>query len=112
MTYSLDKMKNLVYNAPMFKRLIVIASVLAVTGLTSPAVSYAQTATPVPTPTTCTTVTQYGGSVSYICGAQTPVVSTGIGDNLALFGVFALGASGILFYFSKKAGKVSFDQKP
>ena len=101
-------MINPVYNAHMFRKLIIISIFLFVVGLSCPAASRAQDTTT----TTCTTVTQYGGAVSYICGAQTPVVNTGIGDNLALFGALAVGASGFLFFLSKKAGKVSFDQNP
>ncbi len=90
----------------MLKKSIVISTVLFVAGLVSPVFSFAQQVT-----TTCTTVTQYGGAVSYICGAETHVpVNTGFGDNLPLYGFMALGASALLFYISRKAGKVSSSQ--
>ena len=90
-----------VYSAGMLKKLIVLVSLLIFAGLFSPALSRAQDSTE-----TCTTVTQYGGAVSYICGASTHVpVNTGIADNLALLGALSLGASGILLYFSKKFNK-------
>lgn len=82
----------------MLKRLIVLGSFLTIVGFVSPSVAYAQEAT------TCTTVTQYGGSVSYICGAHTPV-ETGIADSLPLIASGFLGASGVLTYFSKKLKK-------
>jgi hypothetical protein len=82
----------------MLKKLIVISSFLAIVGLTSPVVLHAADTQ------TCTTITQYGGSVSYICGAHTPV-ETGIADSLPLIGSLSLGASGILLYISKKINK-------
>jgi hypothetical protein len=83
----------------MVKNLIVISSFLVLAGLFVPAASHAQEITQ-----TCTTVTQYGGSVSYICGAHTPV-ETGVAESLPLIGSLSLGASGILLYFSKKFNK-------
>jgi hypothetical protein len=91
---SLDKSITLGYNAPMFKRLIVISSFLLLTGLFVPATSRAED--------TCTTVTQYGGSVSYVCGTHTPV-ETGLAESLPLIGFVSLGASGILRFLSKRA---------
>lgn len=98
-SYSLDKQRNRVYNDPMFKKLIVISSFLLLTGLFVPAASRASEVT---TETTCTTVTQYGGSVTYICGAHTPV-QTGIAESLPLIGFISLGASGILRFLAKRA---------
>jgi hypothetical protein len=99
----IDKLQDLMYNTPMLKKSIFISTLLFIAGLVSPVFTYAQQAA-----TTCTAVTQYGGAVSYICGAETHVpVATGVGDNLALVGAMALGASALLFYLSKKARKVS-----
>jgi len=82
----------------MLKRLIVILSFMLLTGLFVPATSHASEVT---TETTCTTVTQYGGSVTYICGAHTPV-ETGLAESLPLIGFLSLGASGILRFLSKR----------
>lgn len=90
---------NGIYNGHMLKRLIVISSFLLLAGLFVPATSRAAE---VATETTCTTVTQYGGSVSYICGAHTPV-ETGLAESLPLIGFISLGASGILRFLSKRA---------
>jgi hypothetical protein len=96
---SLDKSEKRAYNGQMLKRLIVISSFLILTGLFVPAVSRAEDVQ------TCTTVTQYGGSVSYICGAHTPV-ETGLAESLPLIGFLSLGASGILHFLSKRTNKV------
>ena len=82
------------YNFQMLKRLIVISSFLVLARLFVPATSFAED--------TCTTVTQYGGSVSYICGTHT-TVNTGLAESLPLIGFISLGASGILRYLSKRA---------
>jgi hypothetical protein len=84
----------------MLKKLIVVSSFLLLTGLFVPATSRAEDSTQ-----TCTTVTQYGGSVSYICGAHTPV-ETGLAESLPIIGFLSLGASGILRFLSKRANKV------
>jgi hypothetical protein len=95
---SLDKSEKRAYNGPMFKKLIVISSFLLLTGLFVPASSRAAEVT---TETTCTTVTQYGGSVTYVCGAHTPV-ETGLAESLPLIGFLSLGASGLLRFLSKR----------
>lgn len=85
----------------MFKKFVAITAFLALTGIIRPAISLANEATDsVPT---CTSVTQYGGSVSYICGASTHVpVNTGLGENLALIGTLTLLSSGFLLFLSKR----------
>lgn len=77
------------------KRLIVSLTLL-VAGLLSPVNALAQTTTL--EPGVCTSV--YGGGV--VCGAKHEVVETGIGENLALVGALALGASGVLLFISRK----------
>ena len=42
----------------------------------------------------------YGGGV--VCGIEHKPVETGLGENLALIGVLALGASGVLLYLAKR----------
>ncbi len=81
----------------MLKKLIVISTLLFVLSATSVA---AETQT-------CTQVTQYGGAVSYICGAKTAVKPTGIADNLPLIGSSFVGASALLAAFSKKIKKLA-----
>jgi hypothetical protein len=81
------------------KNLIVITSFLLFAGLLSPAASYAEDSVQ-----TCTTITQYGGSVSYICGSSTHApVNTGLGENLALVGALTLASSGFLLFLAKRA---------
>jgi len=53
---------------------------------------------------TCTQVTQYGGAVSYICGASTHIpVNTGIGgfEPMEIGGVLML-TSGTFLYISRR----------
>lgn len=86
----------------MFKRLIVSVSLLLFAGVLMPAISYAEDSVQ-----TCTTVTQYGGSVGYICGSSTHApVNTGLGENLALVGVLTLVSSGFLLYLAKRAKSI------
>lgn len=100
-SYRLDKTITMIYNAPMFKRAIVIVSFLLLTGLVSPAISRADDVQ------TCTTTTQYNGSVTYICGVSTHTpVATGLGDNLALVGILTIVSSGFLLYLSKRAKSI------
>src|ERR1035437_9410065 len=101
MTYSLDRTITMIYNAPMFKRAIVIVSFLLLTGLFTPVISRADDVQ------TCTTTTQYNGSVTYICGISTHTpVATGLGDNLALVGILTIVSSGFLLFLSKKANQL------
>ena len=83
------------------RKLIVSALLVASVGLMTPSVLRAEDNVQ-----TCTTVTQYNGSVSYICGSHAPV-NTGLGDNLALVGALILGTSGFLLFLSKRANKVA-----
>lgn len=79
----------------MNKKLIVTLVLLTVLGLTTATSVSAEEGQ------TCTQVTQYGGAVSYICGAYTPA-KTGIADNLPLVGSVFVGAGAILGYFNRK----------
>lgn len=91
----------------MFRNFVVVLALLALTGLIKPAISLASEVTDsVPT---CTSVTQYGGSVSYICGASTHVpVNTGLGENLALIGALTLLSSGFLLFLSHRAKTIIY----
>jgi hypothetical protein len=84
----------------MLKKLVLIASFLLLSGTFCPAVVRAEDSV-----TTCTTTTQYNGSVSYVCGTHTPVIKAGIGDSIPLIASGMIGASGILVYFSRKLKK-------
>lgn len=81
----------------MVKKILVISTLLLVLSATNVRAEDTQT---------CTQVTQYGGAVSYICGAHTPV-EAGIADNLPLVGSSFVGASAILAYFSRKINRLA-----
>jgi len=74
----------------------VVSAIVLVSGLIVPTSALAQTTTL--EPGVCTSV--YGGGV--ICGAKHEVVETGLGENLALVGALALGASGVLLFINRK----------
>lgn len=77
------------------KKILVVISFLAL-ALFVPQTVSAQEVCPQP----------YGGGV--VCGAKThEPVETGLAENLGLVGALALGASGLLLHFSKKAKQLA-----
>jgi len=87
---SLDKKKVRMYNPNTMKKVVFLFLILA--GLFAPvSISAEEIICPQP----------YGGGV--VCGVKThEPVETGLGENLALVGALALGASGILLFVSRK----------
>lgn len=81
----------------MLRKLLIVSTFLFVLSATSVRAENTQT---------CTQVTQYGGAVSYVCGAHTPV-QTGIAENLALIGSSFVGASAILSLYLRKINKLA-----
>ncbi len=86
----------------MLRKLTITLVVLGLAALVNPASTFATKGET----QTCTQVTQYGGTVSYVCGVHTPI-ETGIADNLPLVGSSFVGASAVLAYFGRKIKRLA-----